>query len=417
METIRIYDTKPYDTTFSARVVSAIPAKTAGALNVILDRTLFFPEEGGQTPDRGQLSGREVLDVQIDKANVITHTIALLPNESAKAAIADLTSQTEVTGTIDWAYRYSNMQNHSGEHILSGLLHSLYGYENVGFRLSDNTVTLDTSGPLSDEQILDLEQRANDVIYRNVAITCSYPTEEVLKTLDYRSKKELSGAIRIVTIEGVDVCACCAPHVARTGEIGIIKITGVVRSKASTRLSLVCGRRALADYEAKQEQLLAISHLTNLPQEDTAEGVERLLGDITRLRENLRAAKERYVDARLSAIQSAAAADASIPKRGNGDPDLSDRSVWVFEAAMDNLTQRRFMNALCDQGYLYAGVFAGNDTDGWKYLIGSRGGNANLPNGILKERFQARGGGKPEMVQGSVAAAQADIEAALAAVQ
>ena len=154
MKTEKFYDDRPYDTGFTSEVVSCTPGKAVGTWQLVLAGTLFFPEEGGQTPDRGTIDGAEVLDVQI-RDDVITHTVR------REAPFAE---GTAVHGTIDWDHRFSNMQNHSGEHILSGLLHSLYGYENVGFHLSDNTVTLDTSGQLDDARLLDLERRANDVV-------------------------------------------------------------------------------------------------------------------------------------------------------------------------------------------------------------------------------------------------------------
>lgn len=400
MSTIRLYDDHPYETTFRAAVVSAQSAADHTTAAIVLDQTLFFPEEGGQTPDRGTLDNFPVVDVQIDAAGVITHTIrldapdALLPSPGSC-----------VSGTIDWEHRYSNMQNHSGEHVLSGLLHSLYGYENVGFHLSDNTVTLDTSGQLDNGQLLDLERRANEVIYRNVPITCEYPAPEVLAGLEYRSKKPIDGPVRIVTIQGVDVCACCAPHVRHTGEIGLIRILDVIHSRNSMRLSILCGRRALRNEEARAAQLERISHQTNYPQENAADGVQKLLDEIASLREELRTAQAAVLESRLAVIRRDCA--------GLSPAEMAGRDLWIFEDPMDNLLQRRYMNELCDLGFRFAGVFCGSDQEGWKYLIGSRRDNANTPNALLRQTFGARGGGKPEMVQGSVSAARAALEQAL----
>lgn len=414
--TIKLYDEHPYDTTFVAQVVSTQTGERPGAVNVILDQTLFFPEEGGQTPDVGVLAGFPVIDVQISKENVITHTLDIagavhsdVTDTAGEPELpASLAVGTQVSGTIDWNHRYSNMQNHSGEHILSGLLHTIYGYENVGFRLSDNTVTLDTSGQLTEEQILDLERRANEVVWSNVPITCEYPAPEVLEALEYRSKKVIDGAVRIVTIEGIDACACCAPHVRRTGEIGLIKILDVLHNKKDMRLTIVCGSRALEEMQNYQNELTRVSHLTSAPRIGAAAGTQRLLDEISSLKENVKNAQIRYIDTRLAAI-----AEDEQRAAGCENPDLSERTVWIFEGPLDNLAQRSFMNQLCEMGYRFAGVFAGSDEDGWKYLIGSRGDDARLPNNILKEQFKARGGGKPEMVQGSLLATQEQILAAL----
>lgn len=417
-ETIRLFDAEPYQTQFTAVILDVRPGKRPGTADAVLDETLFFPEEGGQTPDRGVLAGFPVVDVQIDQANVITHTLDVSGGDPHALA----PGQT-VTGSINWAHRYSNMQNHSGEHVLSGLLHSIYGYENVGFRLSDNTVTLDTSGHLTQEQLFDLETKANEVVWRNVPITCEYPPSEILKDLSYRSKKEIDGAVRIVTIEGVDVCACCAPHVGRTGEIGLIKILSAINSRGgSTRITLVCGARALQQVQLAQTQLETASHLMNEPQESVAEGVRRLQNEIAALKMQCREAEQRLIDAELQRIRAAAPSGEIIGRQ----------DCWIFEGELSVLGQRAFMNRLCDMGWRYAGVFCGSDGDAfqadspgqenrspssgpssWKYLIGSRSADARIPNSVLKETFKARGGGKPDMVQGTVPARQEEIRRAL----
>ena len=397
-ETIRLYDAQPYSTEFDAEILSARES-LPGTAEVILSATLFFPEEGGQTPDRGTLAGFPVIDVQISGDRIITHTLKL-PSEDAGAALSSvLVPGQKVRGVIDWDHRYSNMQNHSGEHILSGLLHRQWGYENVGFRLSDNTVTLDTSGVLSPEDLLSLEQKANAVIWSNVSIACEYPPAEILQKLDYRSKKEIDGAVRIVTIPGVDVCACCAPHVRQTGEIGFIKILAADRSKDSTRLTFVCGRRALLEMERRQQQLEEASHLMNEPQETIASGVKRLLQETLSLKETIRNKEQQYIEARLAQIQ----------KDVEGASSLSETDLFLFESDLSVLSQRSFMNALCEMGFRYAGVLVGNDEDGWKYLIGGRFADARIPNSLLRSAFQARGGGKPEMVQGTVVASSPEI--------
>lgn len=203
-----LYDEKPYEVEFEAQVLSC--EKGEKGYQVILDQTQFFPEQGGQTPDQGSLHLKKpkteennvrVLDVQITDGIIIHTTDAPLEEES------------RVVGSVDWDYRFSNMQQHTGEHIFSGLVHEKYGYNNVGFHLSDSVVTMDFDGTLDKTQVKELERKANQVIYANLPVEVSYPTKEELAALEYRSKKELEGQVRIVTIPGVDVCACCAPHV------------------------------------------------------------------------------------------------------------------------------------------------------------------------------------------------------------
>ena len=450
-ETIRLYDDHPYETQFDASVLETRPGTAPGTLDVVLDETLFFPEEGGQTPDRGRLGGFPVVDVQISKDGIITHTVDIrrevcvqahpddsaasadtsrscsIPAEPAPAPIQFPLPGQSVHGVLDWAHRFSNMQNHTGEHILSGLLHSIYGFENVGFRLSDHTVTLDTSGHLSPEQLTGLERRANEVVWRNVPVTCGYPEPERLRSMEYRSKKELDGPVRIVTVEGVDVCACCAPHVRRTGEIGLIKILSAIHSRGgSTRITMVCGARALEVMQQRQAQTEKCSILMNAPQEDIARGVKRLQGEISGLKEEVRRKEERIAGLRLaealeaassgnpSAVPGAAAvpggrsAENAFPEPYE-DREIGARDFWIFEPALSPLSRRGLMNRLCDMGWRFAGVFAGSDEEGYQYLIGSRKSDARIPNQALREKLGARGGGKPAMVQGSVAAAEAAI--------
>ena len=227
-KTIKLYDNDAYATQFEANVLYSNETEHNGqtCYEIILDKTLFFPEEGGQTPDKGTINGMEVLDVQI-KDDIITHYI------KAEQPIDIVKENDAVTGSIDWTHRFSNMQQHSAEHIFSGLVYKEYGYQNFGFHLSDNIVTMDFNGPLTIEQIEELEWKVNQAIVQNVAIDTCYPTTGELAMLTYRSKLELETNVRIVTIEGYDVCACCAPHVKRTGEIGGFKVINAQNYKVA----------------------------------------------------------------------------------------------------------------------------------------------------------------------------------------
>lgn len=402
--TIKLYDGKPYETEFDGTVVSVTPGRKKNTLNIVLDRTLFFPEEGGQTPDRGVLDGFQVIDVQI-RDNIITHTVQYsAPKDPAVSQIPSV-GQT-VHGSIDWEHRYSNMQNHSGEHILSGLLHSIYGYENVGFRLSDNTVTLDTSGQLDDKQIDDLEMRANAAVWSNVAISCRYPSADELANMEYRSKKAIEGPVRIVTIEGIDCCACCAPHVARTGEIGLIKILNVLHEKNSMRLTIVSGKRALLEVQKRQRQIEQISHLTSMEQDKVTDGVQRLLDENNKLKLQLTEKERQAIIQRLS----------QIPE-GHED-------IWLFESGLSAFGHRDLVNGIIARGHRFGGVFLSDQplenadkTDqeiNFRVIIGAgRGEDARAVGNLLKSELKFRGGGKPEMIQGQVHASRDQILAVL----
>ncbi|MBE6007050.1 MAG: alanyl-tRNA editing protein [Sarcina sp.] len=454
--TEKLFDNNAYATEFEAVVHSALCTEQKGGKEtweLILDRTLFFPEEGGQTPDTGEINGFPVTDVQLD-GNVIRHYVSVpagkpdgagdsgrtgahsapgpsepakqppqkyrqgcldptLPSQNAMNArsgasgLSDRDSRAAfapgqtVQGHIDFAHRFSNMQNHSGEHILSGLVHGRFGYDNVGFHLSDNTVTLDFNGPLTDDDLTWLEQTANRVVWDNKEIRAWYPDPETLEKTPYRSKKEIDGPLRLVEIPGVDVCACCAPHVRRTGEIGLIKIIRTLRERGGIRLTILCGSRALDYIQTLQKAAEDVSHLTNMPREDIAAGVSRILEDNDRLRQ-----REAQLEAQVTEILAG-----SIP------PD--QQNVFLFADGIGNLAQRRLVNDLCASHPGYCGVFVGSDADGYRYIIGAGEDaaagtkDARVLNAFLHSACGARGGGKPAMVQGSVHADAAAIRISL----
>ncbi|MBO7682090.1 MAG: alanyl-tRNA editing protein, partial [Clostridia bacterium] len=265
VKTEKLYDIDAYCKSFSATVLSCDPVKGSGRYAVVLNRTAFFPEGGGQYADTGTLNDVPVLDVQMSDDGVITHYCD-----------AALPPMTQVNGVLDWEQRYERMQNHTGEHLVSGTVHRLYGLDNIGFHLGERDVTCDFNGELSDEQLREVERVVNRAVWENVDVYAEYPDPATLPDLDYRSKLELTEDVRLVTIPGYDVCACCAPHVARTGEVGLIKIVNSEKAHGGTRVHMICGPWALADYDIKQTNIMRIVDLTSTPQEETAEAVEAL---------------------------------------------------------------------------------------------------------------------------------------------
>ena len=225
--TKKLYDLDSHRRDFTAAVLRCDADGERYA--VVLDQTLFFPEGGGQPADTGVLGGARVLDVQITQEAIVHYTDA------------PLTPGAQVRGEIDWPQRFRRMQGHSGEHIISGLIHSEYGLDNVGFHLGQDTITMDYNGELTWPQLMHIEQLANEAVYRNVPIRTEYPSAERLAQMTYRSKLDLTEDVRIVTVEGYDVCACCAPHVSCTGEIGAIKFTSVMRHRGGIRVTILCG--------------------------------------------------------------------------------------------------------------------------------------------------------------------------------
>ena len=235
--------------------------------SVVLDRTAFFPEGGGQLADTGTLGGVRVTDVH-ERGEEIRHYTD-----------APVTVGETVHGELDTEQRLRRMQNHSGEHILSGLVHNAYGYDNVGFHMGADCMTIDFSGELEWQQLMEIETMANAVVRENLPVRAWFPEEAELAHLPYRSKKELEGAVRLVSIPGIDLCACCAPHVSYTGEVGLVKILNSERHRGGVRLSVLCGMDAMEECRRRQESAAAISALLSVPRDAVVAGTERLLAE------------------------------------------------------------------------------------------------------------------------------------------
>lgn len=384
-ETVRLYDKDGYATEFRAQVISCEEVGKKGQkwYQVILDQTLFFPEEGGQSPDKGRLGDVEVCDVQI-RNNVITHTLA-----------APLEVGSTVSGKIDWKHRFYNMQQHSGEHLFSGIVHERYGFHNVGFHLSDQIVTMDFDGVLAMEDVEAVEWRVNEAIAKNIEVQVSYPFREQLANMDYRSKIEIDGQVRIVTIPGYDVCACCAPHVHRTGEIGMLKVMNVQNYKGGVRISILCGFRALMAFREKAQVVADLSGILTTGQDKLAESVVKIKAANQTLSSQLAAAKQSILNAKVTQIPEEQA------------------DVLVFEEGLDMNVARNVINGLVEKHAGICGIFSGNDAAGYSYIIGSRNCDCKELAARLKQELNARGGGSPVMVQGSVTAAQDAIRSCL----
>ena len=259
--TTRLFDADSHLWSFSARVAAC--TEKNGKYEIELDATAFFPEGGGQCGHRGTLGGVRVLDT-VERCGTILHVCD-----------GPLPTGSEVRGEVDAELRFSNMQTHSGEHVVSGIVHRLFGWDNVGFHL-DGAATLDFSGELTAEDVARVELLANEAVWANIPVVARYPSKDELAGLEYRSKLDLTENVRIVTIEGVDVCACCAPHVSRTGEIGLIKITDFMRHRGGVRLTMLAGRRAFLDYRAKTDAAAEISAMLSAPRDALPAAVSRL---------------------------------------------------------------------------------------------------------------------------------------------
>lgn len=395
-ETIKLYDRDAYATEFEADIISCEPNMADDKqLDIILNQTLFFPEEGGQSPDMGILGGYRVVDVQI-KNGVITHTVDTSAVDCCEVEKkAELAAGVHVQGKIDWQHRFYNMQQHSGEHIFSGIVHSRFGFENVGFHLSDSVVTMDFSGVISPEDIAEVEHEVNVAISKNIPIEVTYPSRDELAQLEYRSKIEIEGQVRIVTVPGYDVCACCAPHVKRTGEIGMLKVMNYQNYKGGVRVSILCGFRALEAFRQKCDIISELMGIFTTNQEAIVDNVTKLKAVNQSLKSELGTAKSALLDYKVAEL-----------------PTDTDNAV-LFECGIDTNTARNCVNALVEKYSGFSAFFMGNDEEGYSFIIGSKNADCNTVAAALRNKLGARGGGKPVMVQGSVKAVKSEIEEVL----
>ena len=369
-ETKRLYYEDVYKKEFTAKVLECREAKKG--FHIILDESAFYPEGGGQPSDAGYLNDVKVKEVHEKDGELLHYTDK------------PLEAGTEVQGRIDWARRFDLMQQHSGEHMVSGLIHEAYGYDNVGFHMGSDTITVDLNGPLDETQLAEIEQKTNEKIWEDTEVKILYPTAEELEKIDYRSKKELTGQVRIVEFPGVDICACCAPHVDRTGEIGNIKLVDMVSYKGGERITMLSGSRALADHQQKEESVKKISALLCAKDTEVAEAVEKLKEEQLDLKNQVSALKQKLLAYQAKEI------------------DVTPELVKVFDSELSGNEPRELMNLLLERGAKICAIFAGNDEEGYRYVIGSHSEDVRVISKKLNEAFQGRGGGKPQMVQGSL---------------
>jgi len=367
--TKKLYDYDSYATEFEAVVISC--EKYKNQYKTELDQTLFFPEEGGQCCDKGTLNDIEITHVELCGDKIYHYCD--IPFEIGAA----------VKGRIDFKTRFRNMQNHSGEHIICGIAHKLFGCENVGFHLGEDHVTMDLSCYISEKDIRRIEFLANEAVVKNTNVTAWYPDDDELKNLTYRAKGEVDGAVRIVKIDGVDMCACCAPHVKTTGEIGMIKIVDAINYKGGMRFSILCGFDALSDYHNRLEHTAKISSLISVKQEEVVDGVQKLLEDISHYKAIIGEKNKQIVKLIIDKIEYS----------------KSPITIFLDDDSPEQL--RHAANEAKEKTEAFAAVLSGNDEEGYKYIIISRESDVveitKKANGVLN----GRGGGKGNMTSGT----------------
>ncbi len=373
--TEKLYEVDAYISCFKARVIDCI--KNNDCYKILLDKTAFFPEGGGQAADIGVLGNATVFDVQIENDEIYHYSDKQI----------DIGCVVE--GKVDFDRRFNFMQNHTGEHIVSGIAHKLFGVNNVGFHLGEELVTIDFDKELTREQLNEIEYCANQKVWQNLPVKAYYPSEVELKNTEYRSKKEIDGAVRLVDIKDTDICACCAPHVNFTGEIGLIKLLDTERMRGGIRIVLKCGKFAFLDYRNKFENIASIGALLSAKQENTADAVKKLDEKCTLANQKLIELKKKIAD---MTVVTAKKEDSCIFVE---DCDVKDLQIMA-----DKLHKN------------FGGIRAVFSGDGENYSFAICGEDSKLQEFFakFKSEFTIRGGGRGGMVQGTVTATKENIK-------
>lgn len=340
---------------------------------IVLEKTAFYPEGGGQPSDLGSLNKIEVKHVFI-KDNVIYHV--------TKQRIAE---GVEVEGRINFRRRWDYMQQHSGEHIISGIIKERYGYSNVGFHLGDEYMTADFDGEISREEIIDIENIANEVVFSNVPIEAVVYSQQTLGEREYRSKTEILGDVRLVTVQGCDVCACCGTHLRMTGEIGLIKILASERHRGGIRMTIVCGARALRDYQSRVNAITELSGLLSVKQQDVVEGVKKIQDELGEFKQILAQRMQEVLEQRAERYTK-----------------TIEQIICVEEKDLKPEEIRRLCLAMMEKTTSICAIFV-NDGDQTRYAIGAKDKDIRNLCKKLNQQFEGKGGGK-EVCQGSLKA-------------
>ena len=375
METRKLYYEDCHLRSFSA-VVTGCEKSEKGWL-ITLDATAFYPEGGGEAPDVGTLGGVNVLDVQEDGEQVV------------HLCDSPLTVGETVTGEIDWARRFDLMQQHTGEHIISGLIHEKFGYMNTGFHVGADVMEVDFDGPVSVADLAEIEKKANEAVWANVPLKCWVPTPEELPNVFYRIKRALPWPVRIVQVPGYDSCACCGIHVKSTGEVGLIKILSCTALRGGVRLEMVCGGRAYRHMVTIFEENRKVSQAFSAPMNATGEAA-------LRMNEALAAEKSRAIGLQNRLLERIAGSYVNF-----GD-------VVHFAQGLDGNGLRQLADKIADCCGGRVAVFSGEEGN-YNYCLAQRGGDLRELNRTMTGALNGRGGGKPQFQQGTLRATKEEI--------
>lgn len=378
MQTRKLYYEDSHLARFTAQVLAC--EEDGQNYRVILDATAFYPEGGGQGADTGTLGGVRVLDTR-EEGETVVHFCD-----------GPLAPGSTVEGQIDYDARFLRMQQHSGEHIVSGIINRRFGYHNTGFHMGADCITIDFDGVIAPEVLPEIEAEANRAVWQNLPIRCWYPSPEQLPQVNYRTKRALPWPVRIVEIPGFDCCACCGTHVAATGEIGLIKLFSAVHFRGGTRMEMACGKRALEILNSAYQQNKLVSQAFSAQITETGAAAQRM---------NDLAAAQKY---RIIGLEKRIFAGIAEAFAGTGD-------VLLFEADLDGTALRELTDAVAEKCGGRAAVFSGSDETGYGFCLAQPGSDLRQLCKEMTAALSGRGGGKPGFLQGRVQAGKGEIEA------
>ena len=377
MQTEKLYYVNPNLQQFTAQVLSCTPDK--GGYRITLDRTAFYPEGGGQACDTGTLGQAKVLDVQ-EQDEQVYHLCD-----------SPLSVGSTVTGSIDWERRFDLMQQHTGEHIISGIIHRMFGHGNSGFHVGEQVMEVDFDGPIPADALGQIEQEANEAVWQDIPLKCWYPDEETLPTVFYRTKRALPWPVRIVQVPGYDSCACCGIHVTTTGQVGLIKILSCVKFHQGVRLELVCGKRAYRIMRDVFDQNKQVSQTFSAKILETADAAKKASEQL---------AAEKFRAAALEKKVFSYIADAYHSKE----------NVLHFEPGLSSGSIRELTDKIAENCTGWAAVYSGTDATGYGLCIVSKTGDVKALGAKAAEMLKGRGGGKAGSFQGSFQTTKDQIE-------
>ena len=377
METRKLFYEDCNLTSFSAAVLSCQAAE--GGYLVALDATAFYPEGGGQAADTGTLDRVRVLHTRETDGQIL------------HLCDGPLTVGKTVAGQVDWEARFDRMQQHTGEHILSGLIHQRFGYHNVGFHIGKDVMEVDFDGPIPMEAVAELEEEANRRVWADLTVNCYVPSPEELAQTVYRTKRVLPWPVRIVEIPGTDSCACCGVHTERTGQVGIIKILSCVKFHGGVRLEMVCGQRAYRYLAEIFEENRTVSQTFSAKMLETGAAAEKVS-------RQLAAEKFRAAALEKRVFAGIAKSYVNCEKVIHFEPDLTPAGVRELAEAI---------SGVCG----WAAVFSGSDEGGDSYCLAAPEQDLRILNRELTQALSGRGGGKPAFQQGNLRATESEIKA------